>query len=228
MDCSSRVYRRTLIAVLGLLMAVVGCAREPAEPELPTLPGATSGTTPSGSQTTVPATPAGGPIPEFCDEVIPFTDVVRIVAIPISGGSSRTYATDFSAESGRTARLTCQYGVRPSPARGEAPPPQVQISLSSYVDAAAASALLEDTVGSARASGQRVEAQAGTNHQGFLLADAEDVTYVAAVGDRTLVVTLARKVVPEAAERVVLLGLAEAVLGAPIPTAPPAASPTAT
>jgi hypothetical protein len=190
--------------------------------------GAASGPTPSGPLTTAAATPAGGPIPEFCDELIPFTDVVRIVAVPVSGGSSRTYATDFSAESGRTARLTCQYGVRPAPTGGNAPPPQVEISLSSYVDAAAAAARLEDTVGSARSSGQRVEAQAAPNHQGFLLADAKDITYVAAVGDRTLVVTLARKVVPAAAERVVLLGLAEAVLGVPIPTATPAASPTAT
>jgi hypothetical protein len=85
---------------------------------------------------------------------------------------------------------------------------------------------VEDTVGSARSSGQRVEAQPAMNHQGFLLTDAEDITYVAAVGDRTAVITLARKVVPAAAERVVLLGLAEVILGVPIATATPIASPT--
>jgi hypothetical protein len=221
------VSRRMLIAVVGLLIAAVGCTREPAEPELPALPGSTTGATSPGSGQTAAATAPSGPIPEFCDEVIPFTDVVRIVAVPISGGTSRTYATDFAPESGRTARLTCEYGVQPTPARGAAPPPQVEISLSSYVDAAAATARLEDTIGSARSSGQQVETLAGINHQGFLLTDAEDVTYVAAVGDRTLVITIARKVVPAAAERVVLLGLAEAVLGVPIPTASPAGSPTA-
>jgi hypothetical protein len=150
------------------------------------------------------------------------------MAVPISGGTSRTYATDFSGESGRTARLTCHYGVQPAPAGGQVPPPLVEITLSSYVDAAAASARLEDTVGSARSAGQQVEAQAATNHQAFLLADAEDITYVAAVGDRTVVITLARGVVPTAAEKVVLLGLAEAVLGVPAATASPAGSPSVT
>jgi hypothetical protein len=221
------VRDRALVAagILALLVSS-GCSREADEPELPVL----STEPPSGSAepTTDPAVgmPTTGPIPEFCDEVIPFTDVVRIVAVPIRGGSSRTYATDFSAESGRTARLTCEYGVPPSPARGKAPPPQVEISLSSYVDATAASARLEDTVGSARSAGQRVEAQAVTGHEGFLLADTEDITYVAAVGDRTLVITLARKVVSAPAERVVLLGLAEAVLGVPVPTASPTAAPS--
>ena len=181
----------------------------------------------AGPTTGPSVTPASSPIPEFCDEVIPFTDVVRIMAVPISGGTSRTYATDFSGESGRTARLTCHYGVQPAPA-GQVPPPLVEITLSSYVDAAAASARLEDTVGSARSAGQQVEAQAATNHQAFLLADAEDITYVAAVGDRTVVITLARGVVPTSAEKVVLLGLAEAVLGVPAATASPAASPSAT
>jgi hypothetical protein len=41
-----------------------------------------------------------------------------------------------------------------------------------------------------------------------------------------VVITLARKVVPAAAERVVLLGLAEAILGVPIATASPIGSPT--
>jgi hypothetical protein len=213
--------RRALIAGLGLLLAATACTRDTNEPELPVLPGTTSGSTPSGAEETAAATPPNGPIPEFCDEVIPFTDVVRIVAVPIGGGSSRTYATDFSPESGRTARLTCQYGIQPSPARGAAPPPQVEISLSSYVDAAAASARLEDTVGSARSSGQQIEAQAAANHQAYLLTDEEGISYVAATGDRTLVITLARKLVPAAAERVVLLGLAEAVLGVPVATGAP-------
>jgi hypothetical protein len=217
-----------VVTTVGLILVATGCARDTEQPELPELPNATS--TESGSPedtATAPQTPAG-PIPTFCDEVIPFTEVVRIVAVPLAGGTSRTYATDFSAESGRTARLTCRYGVQPAPAGGTAPPPQVEISLSSYVDADAASARLEDTVGSARSSGQQVEAQAATNHQAFLLSDAAAITYVAAVGDRTLVVTLARGVVPAPAERVVLLQLAETVLGIPLPAASPTGTPTPT
>ena len=199
------------------------CSSDADEPELPVLStNPTAG--PTGPTSGSTATPASGPVPEFCDEVVPFTEVVRILAVPIAGGTSRTYATDFSAESGRTARLTCLYGVQPAPAGGQAPPPQVEISLSSYVDAAAANARLEDTVGSARSSGQQVEAQAATNHQAFLLSDSAAVTYVGAIGDRTLVVTLARGVVPAPAERVVLLGLTEAVLGVPVASASPTAT----
>lgn len=220
------MWRRALIAVLGLLLAVVGCAREADQPELPALPGTTSASESPGIQRTTVATPTGGPIPEFCEDVISLTEVARIVAAPLSGGSSRTYATDFPAESGRTARLTCQYGVPSSPSRGEAPPPQVAISLSHYVDAADAAARLEDTVGPARSGGQQVEAVAAPTHQAYLLADAETVSYVAAIGDRTLVVTLARNVVPPAAERVVLLGLAEAVLGIPVATTAPTDAPS--
>jgi hypothetical protein len=217
------VSRRAQIAAAVVLLMASACSSEADEPELPVLStNPTAG--PTGPTTGPTATPASGPVPEFCDEVVPFTEVVRILAVPIAGGTSRTYATDFSTDSGRTARLTCLYGVQPTPAGGLAPPPQVEISLSGYVDAAAADARLEDTVGSARSSGQQVEAQAATNHQAFLLSDSAAITYVAAIGDRTLVVTLARGVVPAPAERVVLLGLAEAVLG--VPVAP--ASPTAT
>jgi len=140
---------------------------------------------------------------------------------------NRVYADDFPAESGRTARLTCQYGVRPAPAGGESPPPQVEIAVSGYVDEAAATARVEDTVGSARSAGQQIEAlAAGGGQDGFLIADAEGITYVAAVGDSTLVVTLARQVVPADAERVVLLGLAEAAMG--IPDATPTPTPAVT
>jgi hypothetical protein len=215
------VLPRALVAT-AILLASTACARDADQPELP-VPSTGPGSA-SARSTAEPTAAPAGPIPEFCDELIPFTEVVQIVAAPLDGGTSRTYATDFSAESGRTARLTCEYGVRPAPAGGTAPPPQIEINLSSYVDAAAATARLEDTVGSARSSGQQVEAQATTTHQGFVLADAEDVTYVAAIGDRTLVVTLARGVVPPTAERVVLLGLAEAALGVPVASPAPTAT----
>lgn len=175
------------------------------------------GTTTGADPTTPGASPSPGAtsvaIPQGCDDVIPFTEIVRIVAVPLEGGAASVYADDFPAESGRTARLTCQYGVRPATNGGEAPPPRVEIAVSGYVDDAAAAARVEDTVASARSAGQRIEAQAASGQDGFVIADREAITYVAAVGDQTLVVTLARRVVPAAAERVVLIGLAEAAMG---------------
>jgi hypothetical protein len=214
-----RVACRVLGAVIVSLVMLAGCSSGDDEAlPVPSPVGPTTGAT-SGPGATPSASPSGPVVPEACDDIVPFTRVVQIVRVPLEGGTGRVYADDFPADSGRTARLTCQYGVRPAPAGGEAPPPQLEISLSGYVDDAAALTRLEDTVGSARASGQQVQAQSIGRHDGFLLADAADVTYLVAVDNRTVVVTLARGVVPEPAERVVLLGLAQAaVIGLPANT----------
>lgn len=212
---------RSLVLAALLALAVAGCTGDGDEAAVPV---------PSVGTTPDPTTPGPAPsvadlsVPQSCDDVIPFTEVVRIVAVPLQGSTNRVYADDFPAESGRTARLTCQYGVRPAANGGDAPPPQVEIAVSGYVDEAAAAARVEDTVGSARSAGQQIESQAAAAQDGFLIADAVGVTFVAAVGNGTLVVTLARGVVPATAERVVLLGLAETALGVhdPTPTATPA------
>jgi len=215
------VARRIALAAL-LVLLVPGCSNGDEDQALP-VPSPAGSTTgdPSASEPIPSPGESGADVPQNCDDVVPFTRIVQIVAVPLEGGTGRVYADDFPADSGRTARLTCQYGVRPAPAGGEAPPPQVEISLSGYVDGDAARTRLEDTVDSARAGGQQVQAQAVSGHDGFLLADAEDITYVVAVDDRTLVVTLARGVVPEPAEQVVLVGLVEAALGVPAATASP-------
>jgi hypothetical protein len=214
---------RSLVLAALLAVAAAGCTGDGDESAVPV---------PSVGTTTDRTTPGVSPapsvaalsVPQSCDDVIPFTDVVRVVAVPLQGSTNRVYADDFPAESGRTARLTCQYGVRPAVNGGDAPPPQVEIAVSGYVDEAAAAARVEDTVGSARSAGQQIESQAVAAQDGFLITDAVGITFVAAVGNGTLVVTLARGVVPATAERVVLLGLAETALGVrdPTPTATPA------
>ncbi|HEX6578610.1 MAG TPA: hypothetical protein VF082_09590 [Jiangellaceae bacterium] len=207
---------RSLVLAALLAVAAAGCTGDGDEAVVPV---PSVGTTPGATTAGVSPAPsvAALSVPQSCDDVIPFTEVVRIVAVPLQGTTNRVYADDFPAESGRTARLTCQYGVR-SGANGDAPPPQVEIAVSGYVDEAAAAARVEDTVVSARSAGQQIESQAAAAQDGFLIADAVGVTFVAAVGNGTLVVTLARGVVPATAERVVLLGLAETALGGRDPT----------
>lgn len=208
-------------AIIVSLVVLAGCSSGDDEALPVPSPAAPTAGEPSGSGSTASPSPSGPVVPEACDDIVPFTRIVQILAVPLEGGTGRVYADDFPADSGRTARLTCQYGVRPAPAGGEAPPPQVEISLSGYVDDAAALTRLEDTVGSARASGQQVQAQAVGGHDGFLLADPAAVTYVVAVDKRTLVVTLARGVLPEPAEKVVLVDLVEEALGQPGATPSP-------
>ena len=212
---------RRLLVIASLVLVVAGCSSGDDEALPVPSPADPTAGEPSGSGQTASPSPSGPVVPEACDDIVPFTRVVQIVAVPLEGGTGRVYADDFPADSGRTARLTCRYGVRPAPAGGEAPPPQVEISLSGYVDDAAALTRVEDTVGSARASGQQVQAQAVGGHDGFLLADPAAVTYVIAVDQRTLVVTLARGVVPEPAETVVLVDLVEEALGLPSATSSP-------
>ena len=211
-------------AALALVVVVAGCAGDGDDETTVPVPSVGTTAEPSTPGASPPPSVAGLSVPQSCDDVIPFTEVVRIVAVPLQGSTNRVYADDFPPDSGRTARLTCQYGVRPAANGGDAPPPQVEIAVSGYVDEAAAAARVEDTVGSARSAGQQIEAQAAVGQDGFLIADAAGVTFVAAVGNGTLVVTLARAVVPATAERVVLLGLAEAALGVrdTTPTATPA------
>jgi hypothetical protein len=216
-----RVACRVLGAVIVSIVVLAGCSSGDDEALPVPSPATPTASEPSGSGSTASPSPSGPVVPEACDEIVPFTRIVQIVAVPLEGGTGRVYADDFPADSGRTARLTCQYGVRPAPAGGEAPPPQLEISLSGYVGADAASARLEDTVGSARDSGQQVQAQALGGHDGYLLADPAAVTYVVAVDKRTLVVTLARGVVPEPAEKIVLVDLVEEALGLPGATPSP-------
>ena len=104
---------------------------------------------------------------------------------------------------GRTARLTCQHGVRPAPADGGAGAATAGRDRGERgtLDAAAAARPVEDTAGSGGRAGQQIEAQTASGQDGCLIADAEGITYVAAIGDSTLVVTLARQVVPASGAR---------------------------
>ena len=128
---------RSLVLAALLAVAAAGCTGDGDEAAVPV---------PSVGTTPGPTTPGVSPapsvavlsVPQSCDDVIPFTEVVRIVAVPLQGTTNRVYADDFPAESGRTARLTCQYGVRSAANGGDAPPPQVEIAVTGRVVRSAA------------------------------------------------------------------------------------------
>ncbi len=217
-----------------MLAAVSSCGR-PAEPEVPEVrrPSATdtgdaaAGTSPSSG-------PAAG-VPELCEDLLTFGRLVQILQVPLEGGTGRVFNDDYLPDSGRTGRLTCTYGVptdldepatpgQPMPSTPPVPvpptpvPPPVEISVSGYTETDVASARVEATVAGAQGSGTRIEAQPVGGRDGFVLDDAEDVSFVVADGARTYVITLRHGVVPATAERVVLLGLAGELLGEPVTT----------
>ena len=170
--------------------------------------GETAVATPSPTSTTG--------VPELCGDLASAGEVARILQVPMQGETRRVYNDDFLADSGRTGRLTCQYGV-PVPSEGAAPPPTpppvpLSIAVNGYTNAETASGRIDSTVDSAQAGGGQVTAQTVAGRDGFLLSDPEDISFVVADDIRTYVITLRHGIVTPAAEKVVLVDLAAHVL----------------
>jgi hypothetical protein len=213
-------YRGGLLAGLAIMgLTLAGCSGDPEEPDdfpLDTMPAPDSPEPdPTGTAST-DAPSATQELPQECSAIIAYVDVLDAVAVPLSGGVSPIFVDGgFHEASGRLQRLTCSYHADPS-ATGDdedgeepEPPPVLEIAVSSYVDAESAEARVADTIGGA---GQ-VEPLEVAGSAGYVLSSEESVTFVAADGELTYVASLTRGIVPENAEQVVLITLAEHLLG---------------
>lgn len=206
---------------LALVSSATACSNQD-DPEVPVVP-TPSSSDPSGDGSGGSPSPSvAAAVPEECTDLVSAARLAQIVQVPITGDSRRVYNDDFLPDSGRTGRLTCSYGL-PVVAPGATPPPTpappaIEIAVSSYTDAEIAAGRIESTVEAAQAGGGQVSAQPVGGRDGFILADTEDITIVVADGVLTYVATMRRGFVPPAAEPVVLLGLASAMLGVPSPT----------
>lgn len=216
--------RFAVLAAVAVMLGLAGCSND-GEPEVPVVPTqaeespGTDGTAEAeeAGQTPSPTSTTG--VPELCGGLATAGDVARILQAPMQGETLRIYNDEFLSDSGRIGRLNCSYGV-PIVPEGQSPPPTpapppLEISVSGYVDAEIASGRIDSTVDAAQAGGGQVEAQPVAGRDGFLLSDAEDISYVVADDIRTYVITLRHGIVPAAAERVVLLELAGHLLGVP-------------
>ncbi|RIQ21359.1 hypothetical protein [Jiangella rhizosphaerae] len=226
---------RHLPAVAGaLILLLAGCSNS-GEPEVPVVP--TSGEpTEGGDSTEAGGEPTASPssttgVPELCGDLATAGEIAQILQVPMQGETVRVYNDEFLPDSGRTGRLTCSYGV-PEVPEGQTPPPTpppvpLEIAVSGYTDADTAAGRIDSTVDSAQAAGAVVTAQTVAGHDGFLLSDAEDVSFVVAGDIRTYVITLRHGLVPAAAEPVVLVNLAAHLLGGePGATTTPGTTPT--
>lgn len=210
-----------IAAAVSLAAGLAGCSGD--EPEVPVVP-ERSTSQPSG-QAALPSPTSTVGVPILCEDVVTFAEVAQILQVPLEGTTSRIYNDDYLSDSGRTGRLTCAYGSSvgtqtptqtPLPTPPPTPlPPEVEISISAYTDAEIAAGRVDSTVAAAQAAAGQLQAQTVAGRDGFILSDDEDVSFVLADGRQTYVITVRRGVVPAAAEPVVLVGLAEAVLGVP-------------
>lgn len=170
---------------------------------------------PTGTAGPVEATPTGTPaptlppFPESCSDVVPANEVVAVVGRPLPGEASFVRA-DALPDIGRTARVTCGYGV------GEGDDPLLEITVNEYGDEASADERIQVTLDASAQSGRTVEDNPVGPYPGWLLAGAgSGPTLVVDAGTRTVVVSLQPDVVPEQAAPVVLTQLAERALGLP-------------
>lgn len=208
------------IAIVAI--ALSGCSgdEEPEDFPLDEMPARTS--TPDADATggSPTAEPTGtAELPRECSAIIPYVDVLDAVAVPLSGGVSPIFVDGgFHEDSGRLQRLTCSYSADASvngnggdddDGEQEDAPPVLQIAVSSYVDAEHAEARVADTV----SGGSQAEPLEISGSPGYVLSSDESITFVAAEGPLTYVVSLTRGLVPENAEQVVLITLAEHLLG---------------
>lgn len=217
-------YRGALLASLAIVGTMLAaCSDDPEEPEdfpFDTMPPATT-PAPDPDATGTASTDAPSTtdeLPQECSEIIAYVDVLDAVAVPLSGGVSPIFVDGgFHEASGRLQRLTCSYFTDASVSGGdddeddEAPavPPVLEIAVSSYVDAEHAEARLADTV----AGAGQAEPLEVAGSPAYVLSGDEAVTLVAADGALTYVASLTRGIVPENAEQVILITLAEHLLG---------------
>jgi hypothetical protein len=217
-------YRGGLLAGLAIMgLTLAGCSGDPEDPgdfPLDTMPAPDSPEPdPTGTAST-DAPSATQELPQECSAIIAYVDVLDAVAAPLAGGVSPIFVDGgFHEESGRLQRLTCSYhadasvtgGGGDDEEDGDEPdvPAVLEIAVSSYVDAEHAEARVADTIGGA---GQ-VEPLEVAGSPGYVLSSEESVTFVAADGPLTYVASLTRGIVPENAEQVVLITLAEHLLG---------------
>jgi hypothetical protein len=159
---------------------------------------------PSAAAPTLPA------FPDDCASLVPRAEVATIVAVPLPGDTTFVFA-DALPDIGRTARVTCGYGV----GAGRGPGPGVEITVNDYESEQAAQDRIDITLQAASERGTRVSEQTVGGYDGWVLTDSNDVSIVVDAGTRTLVVTLKRGLVDRAAETVVLEQLAARALGIP-------------
>jgi hypothetical protein len=166
-----------------------------------------SAAVPTATGSAASPTPTPTPnLPGGCDQLLPFTDLDQALGRPLFG-QSRYVVGVAEPKIGRTGRVTCQFGVAAN-GRG---PALLEVGVSTYKDADSATDRIAATVAALRANAtsQKTASVAGQN--ATMIGTKTDYNLVVAQGDRTVAVTLSRKLTGVKLDKAAI-GVAERVL----------------
>ena len=127
-------------------------------------------------------------LPGGCDQMLPFTDLDQALGRPLFGQSR--YVLGVAEPSiGRTGRVTCQFGLAAN-GRG---PALLEVGVSTYKDADSAASRVSATVAALRAGATSQKTATVAGQPATMIGTKADYNLVVAQGDRTVAVTLSRK-----------------------------------
>jgi hypothetical protein len=184
MTVRGSVARLVLVGVAALTAACTSGGSDQSQAgasQTAAAPTATSSAT-SPTPTPTPNLPAG------CDQLLPFTDLDQALGRPLFG-QSRYVVGVAEPKIGRTGRVTCQFGLAAN-GRG---PALLEVGVSTYKDADSATDRIAATVAALRANATSQKTASVAGQDATMIGTKTDYNLVVAQGDRTVAVTLSRK-----------------------------------
>jgi hypothetical protein len=173
------------MVLIGVMLAVSGCAREKEPVVVPEVPQFSTAGPPSGNAA------AGRPVPKTCGDLVSSEDIGTILGSLI--GDGRPVVGVPQPSIGRTARLDCYYGLSGNRPVSTA---TVWLGLATYTDRQHAQDRLTDTVSTERDAGSQINEVPVGAGEGVLMR-GKTWMLVATRGKTTVVVSVQRSLVRE-------------------------------
>ena len=189
--------RRYPLVLALVVFALAGCSSggNSGAPSGSAGPTGTAGA--SGSATPTPtATSTALALPGSCQSLLPLIDLDDALGVPMIGQTAFIKGV-AEPKIKRTGRVTCRYGI--VKVGHNLKPPKLEVGVSTYTDDAAATQRVETTVTDLRSSGATPsDVQINGIPAKILTVSGGSATMVASTGNRTVVISLAEKVVKPA------------------------------
>jgi hypothetical protein len=187
--------RGYLLAVALVTLAAAGCSSG-GNSGTPSGSGSPSGSGGASGTPTPTATRAAAALPGSCQSLLPLIDLDEALGVPMVGQTTFIKGV-AEPKIKRTGRITCRYGI--VKVGGKSKPAKLEVGVSAYTDDAAATQRVESTVTDLRSSGAAPnDVQVNGVSAKILTVSGGAATMVAGTGSRTVVISIAAKVVKPA------------------------------